>query len=88
MLRPGHLGQSIGPIIAENNQIAYEIAAKLIASSTTDVLYWDAVTQNAVQLASDFGFEPIRDLVRMRSGHQCQSGNLNKQYAIADLATG
>jgi GNAT superfamily N-acetyltransferase len=88
MLREGSRAAYLGPVIAENPHTAAEIVRELI-SPIEGHMFWDVPTPNAnaVRFAKDAGFRPIRRLLRMWTG-QPNPGDVSRQYAIADPATG
>lgn len=92
MRRPGRLAQYIGPVIADNPQSAAEIIDRLLAELVSDAtVFWDVPQPNAaaVAMAERFGFEPVRDLQRMRFGPPLTEGlRLDYQYALSDPGTG
>jgi GNAT superfamily N-acetyltransferase len=88
MLRAGSRAAYLGPVMAEEPADAGEIIQELIGSMAGCV-YWDVPGPNshAVKLARELGFRPIRKLLRMWTGQQ-NAGDITKQYALADPATG
>jgi hypothetical protein len=74
--------------MAEEPADAGEIIQELIGS-LAGCVYWDVPGPNshAVKLARELGFRPIRKLLRMWTGQQ-NPGDITKQYALADPATG
>lgn len=88
MLRAGSRAAYLGPVIADNPRIAAEIIRELLGM-TAGHIFWDVPTPNAnaVRLAKDLGFRPIRQLLRMWTGLP-NPGDVSRQYAIADPATG
>jgi hypothetical protein len=88
MLRPGFRAAYLGPVIADDPQTAAEIIQELLGSMEGHI-FWDVPTpnRNAVRLAKECGFRPIRKLLRMWTG-QPNAGDVSRQYAIADPATG
>ena len=72
----------------DDPHIAAEIIHELVGPIQGQI-YWDVPTPNptAVQLTKDAGFRPIRRLLRMWSGRP-NAGDVSRQYAIADPATG
>ena len=88
MLRAGTRAAYLGPVVADDSQIAAEIIQSLL-SPVKGSLFWDVPTPNpiAVMLAKEQGFRPIRKLLRMGTG-QPKPGDVSRQYAIADPATG
>lgn len=67
MSRPGTRARYLGPCVARTP----EVAARLISSVLTEEpWFWDLLPGNAEagRLATEFRFEPVRPLVRMRVG--------------------
>jgi predicted N-acetyltransferase YhbS len=88
MLRAGSRAAYLGPVIADDLQSAREIIQKLVGSIESHI-FWDVPTPNAsaVLLAKEMGFRPVRKLLRMWTGEP-NKGDVSRQYAIADPATG
>ena len=88
MLRAGFRAAYLGPVIADHAQTAAEIIHELLGSIEGHI-FWDVPTPNpsAVRIAKKCGFRPIRKLLRMWTG-QPNVGDVSRQYAIADPATG
>jgi hypothetical protein len=88
MLRAGSRAAYLGPVIADNPQIAAKIICELLDTIGGPV-FWDVPTPNAhaVRHAKNLGFRPIRQLLRMWTGEP-NAGDVSRQYAIADPATG
>jgi GNAT superfamily N-acetyltransferase len=89
MLRSGCLASYLGPLTAENHDVAGEIVADLLRRSARGV-FWDIPqpNANAVALAESLGFKPVRDLTRMWAGSELIEPNLNLQFALSDPGTG
>ena len=89
MIREGHLASYIGPMIAGTATTAAQVidALLLITSRTT---FWDVPqpNQDAVALAEEHGFQPVRDLTRMWTGVELIPCDLSLQYALSDPGTG
>lgn len=88
MLRAGTRAAYLGPVVADDSQIAAEIIRELLRP-VEGTIFWDVPTPNpnAIKLAKEQGFRPIRKLLRMGTG-QPKPGDVSRQYAIADPATG
>ncbi len=89
MLRSGYLASYLGPVVAENRDVARDIIVELLKQSPGKT-FWDPPELNpdAVLLAESLGFQPIRDLTRMWIGSKPIIPAMNLQYAISDPGTG
>jgi predicted N-acetyltransferase YhbS len=89
MLREGHLASYLGPVTASHPDTARHVIDHLLAS-TNRTTFWDIPHPNcnAITLARNFGFEPVRTLTRMWTGLELIQCDLNLQYAISDPGTG
>ncbi len=89
MVREGYLASYVGPVIASSPQTARHILDNLLAS-TNRTTFWDIPHPNrdAIELAHDYGFQPVRTLTRMWTGLELTRCDLNLQYAISDPGTG
>lgn len=67
MGRPGSKAAYFGPCVSHSAEAARELLAWFLARHPHEPVYWDLLPANteAVRLARDFGFEPLRHLVRM-----------------------
>lgn len=67
MGRPGARATYFGPCVARSAGAARELLAWFLEKHTEDSIYWDILPANgnAVALAREFGFEPVRRLARM-----------------------
>lgn len=83
MLRPGAGGSYFGPCVAEALPDARRLAGWFLARHAHEVVCWDLLPGNeaAVELAAEFGFEPVRRLKRMR---KCLRGGAQKVEVRAD----
>lgn len=89
MLRPGARAAYLGPVVAENPNDGREIIEELIGFCQGTII-WDVPGPNvsAVEIARKLGFEPKRQLLRMWTGRVLHAGDVTRQYAISDPATG
>jgi GNAT superfamily N-acetyltransferase len=89
MLRPGTNAGYLGPIASPDAATAEAIVRELLENVDGRVI-WDLPNQNpsGTQLAESLEFRPIRDLVRMWTGHQLIAGYPEWQYGFADPGTG
>ncbi len=87
MLRPGAHASYLGPIIARNERSATQLLSSLSAEAAA---YWDLFPEHleAKTLATQLGFEPIRQLLRMSLGNNTQATKLQLQYGIAGFEYG
>jgi GNAT superfamily N-acetyltransferase len=65
--RPGSKAAYFGPCVARSVDAARQLLRWFLASHPNDPVFWDLLPGNidAVTLAHEFGFEPVRRLVRM-----------------------
>ena len=89
MLRAGSRAAYLGPIIADSPEIGEQIVRQLVGSVSGE-MFWDVPGPNAhaVKLAKELGFRPVRQLLRMWQGRRLITGDVSRQYALADPATG
>lgn len=88
MLRPGYLGDYIGPLVATDPFVARDLLSRLLHRSTARQCFWDVIDSDAIEIAESLGFRPIRDLHRMARGDSPTNNQTCRQYAPCDLATG
>ena len=67
MGRPGARAAYLGPCVARSAAAARELLAWFLERHNEESIYWDILPANgdAVALAHQFGFEPVRRLARM-----------------------
>lgn len=67
MGRPGAKAAFFGPCVAQSVDAARELLAWFLDKHRQESVYWDILPANgdAVALAREFGFEPVRRLARM-----------------------
>ncbi len=89
MLRAGSRAAYLGPVASESPEAAEQIIRQLVGS-VDGAMFWDVPGPNghAAELAKELGFRPVRDLLRMWQGHRLITGDVSRQYALADPATG
>lgn len=89
MLRPGSVATYLGPIVAKS-QAAVEPMVVEMLGMVTGRVFWDIPTGNSVseELATQHGFQPVRQLLRMWSGEANVVGRPDLQYALLDPTTG
>ncbi|MDR3717906.1 MAG: GNAT family N-acetyltransferase [Bryobacteraceae bacterium] len=73
--RPGHFANYLGPCVAQTRDAARRLLTGCLAQAggaqpAAQRWLWDVFPDNApaLELARDFGFQPVRRLVRMRRG--------------------
>ncbi|MFK8113234.1 MAG: GNAT family N-acetyltransferase [Rubripirellula sp.] len=90
MIRPGHLADYLGPVVAESVDAGSEIIQQLLAQQTGRPVFWDLphVRDEWGELPTKLGFQPVRDLTRMWFGTELVGGDVRQQFAIAEPATG
>lgn len=83
--RPGRRANYIGPCVSES----VEFARYSIQSCAAEETYWDLLPQNqsALALATELGFTPQRELIRMVRGRNLR-GREDWIYAIAGFELG
>ncbi len=84
--RPGRLASYIGPVIAADRNTALRMISGILGSGAW---FWDVLPGNAdaVALAQELGFAPVRHLTRMVRGPDCCGSN-DQIYAIAGFEFG
>jgi len=67
MGRPGSRAAYFGPCVSRDSGAARELLRWFLARHAAEIVYWDLLPDNtaAVALAREFGFEPLRRLIRM-----------------------
>ena len=88
MIRVGRRCDYLGPVIASDTDQAAHLIENALARSHRNV-FWDVppLNHHAVGLAKRFGFEPVRDLSRMRLGRSIAL-DMTLQFAMSDPGTG
>lgn len=86
--RPGARAQYLGPCIAHASHAARQLIASCLSENNSSY-YWDLFPGNtgAVSIATKFGFERARQLVRMYRGKPLGE-SIEKIYAIAGFELG
>ncbi|MFT4558396.1 MAG: GNAT superfamily N-acetyltransferase [Planctomycetaceae bacterium] len=89
MLRPGSVATYLGPIVSQDASAVEPMVAEMLATVAGRV-FWDIPTGNVVseELAARYGFQPVRQLLRMWSGAENVSGRPDLQFALLDPTTG
>jgi GNAT superfamily N-acetyltransferase len=92
MGRPGYLAAYFGPCVARSADAAHTMLRWFLAQHAHENVFWDLLPDNsdAVCLAREFGFAPVRQLVRMRLSGQSASlpHSYKEQFAISGFEFG
>jgi GNAT superfamily N-acetyltransferase len=91
MGRPGSRAAFFGPCVATSVDAAQRLVGWFVARHAGEPVYWDLLADNpeAAPLAARFGFQRIRQLVRMARGAACAPSLEPRQiYAIAGFEFG
>ena len=67
MGRPGSKAAYFGPCVSRSVEAARDLLCWFLSQHPQEAVYWDLLPANAeaLRLARDFGFQPLRKLVRM-----------------------
>lgn len=89
MLRRGFLASYLGPLIVTELSAAARVIQDLLRC-TSEPVFWDIPDPNhqAVALAEQLHFRPVRHLTRMWRGSYCVRADLERLFALADPSTG
>jgi GNAT superfamily N-acetyltransferase len=90
MGRPGSNAFFVGPAIAHDERTARRNIAGLLAGRQGEAVFWDILPQHeaAANLASSFGFQPLRNLVRMALPLSPETGRPERVWATAGFEYG
>lgn len=94
MGRPGSKAAYFGPCVSQSPEAARELLIWFLNRHPGEAVYWDLLPDNteAVGLARQFGFQPLRRLVRMirpgKPGAQSLKPDLSQTFAIAGFEYG
>jgi GNAT superfamily N-acetyltransferase len=94
MGRPGALADYFGPCVVRTRDAARQLLHWFLANHQGRDIFWDLIPDNsdAVQLAIDHGFHPVRQLVRMalpgKPGEPPMLRNNTSIFAIAGFEYG
>jgi len=91
MGRAGSKATYFGPCVAQTSEDAQTLVAGFLDQHAAETVYWDLLPQNseAVRIAQESGFSPLRKLVRMaRPGPAPFHHDDRLVYAIAGLEYG
>ncbi len=88
--RPGREADYIGPIIAQDAEVAEAIVANILTGLAGREVYWDIPGGNphAIALAERLGFNARRRLTRMCLGDATRVGHAELVYAAAGFELG
>jgi ribosomal protein S18 acetylase RimI-like enzyme len=92
MGRPGFSAAYFGPCVAKSGAVARRLLCWSLADHSEEAVFWDLFPANkeAVRIAEEFGFSPVRRLTRMvlsRAGAH-RIPNLGDVFAIAGFELG
>ena len=87
MLRPGANASYLGPIVARNECGAKQLLASLPEAAAA---FWDLFPDHleAKALATQLGFQPVRQLLRMSLGNSDLNPNIHLHFGIAGFEYG
>jgi hypothetical protein len=92
MGRPGFSAAYFGPCLANSSSSARRLLRWFLACHGDEYIFWDLfpTNQEAVGLAQEFGFSPVRRLVRMALPltSDCSIPNPAEVFAIAGFELG
>jgi GNAT superfamily N-acetyltransferase len=92
MGRPGFCAAYFGPCLANSSTSARRLLRWFLACHPDEYIFWDLfpTNQDAVLLAQEFGFSPVRRLVRMALPltSDCSIPNPAEVFAIAGFELG
>lgn len=90
MSRPGTHAAYFGPCVAASTDCAERLLRAFLAKHSEEPVYWDLLPQNpaAAQLAHQYGFAPMRRLIRMTRGDAAIDQDISKVFAIAGFEYG
>jgi GNAT superfamily N-acetyltransferase len=89
--RDGRRAAYFGPCVRRSFDAVRTLLSWVLAQRPNQAVYWDLLPSNrdAVRLAREFGFAPLRQLVRMaRPGRDPLSSDDSKMFAIAGFEYG
>lgn len=84
--RPGRVANYVGPLVCRTRE---EARSRVLSSGASGTVFWDIPLPNmqAVELATQLGFAPVRRLWRMRRGTPIQE-RPDLVYALAGFEWG
>ena len=87
MLRPGAIASYLGPIVARNQSDAKQLLTSLPEAAAA---FWDLFPDHleAKTLATQLGFQPVRQLLRMSLGNSDLNPNIHLHFGIAGFEYG
>ena len=89
MLRPGSHATYLGPVVTNRAAEVEPLVVEMLAI-VEGRMFWDIPRSNqaAEQIAARFGFEPVRQLLRMWAGERLVVGKPELQFGLLDPTTG
>lgn len=89
LLRAGERADYLGPVAAVSDVVGTSIVTSLLNRSQRPV-FWDipAGNEHSLMLATALGFQPARELTRMRLGPETVQPDYARQFAICDPGMG
>lgn len=89
LARPGRVCRFLGPCLSSTVETAHSLVERALAEKASEAWYWDLLLENedAVNLASGFGFRPKRRLLRMVRGKGMRVSE-KTIYALAGFEVG
>jgi hypothetical protein len=92
MGRPGSLAAYFGPCVASSPDAAHTLLRWFLAQHPQEDIFWDLLPDNkdAIRLAREFGFVPVRHLLRMvrSNGSAPPLSNHTELFAIVGFEFG
>ena len=85
LCRQGMDSLHIGPLLADNDEIAEKLLCAVLKGKGRQQIIIDSMVENHIWLAilQKYGFEELRPFIRMAKGPNNYPGNLCYQYAIS-----
>lgn len=89
LARAGFLANYLGPVVGDTRSDTKQVVSELL-SRLSGQTFWDVPPDNpaAAELANSFGFQPVRELARMRIGSMAVRPAMHLQFALSDPGTG
>jgi hypothetical protein len=92
MGRPGFSAAYFGPCVAKSGEVVRRLLRWFLADHSYEPVFWDLFPANkeAVRIAEEFGFSPVRRLTRMVRSHAGahRIPNSPEVFAIAGFELG
>lgn len=89
MLRPGSVATYLGPVVSDDSSEVTTMVGEMLSAAEGRV-FWDIPTGHELseQLAAKYGFQPVRQLLRMWRGEANVAGRPEMQFGLLDPTTG